>query len=109
MDQIDNPQGEAADSGRSARIAELMEHSISAARESYLTHREGKAVTEGFKDRAPVGAPVPLAHALLQPGDTESLVLAGQIIEELLDSQERNPRHPHRGNWPRWVGDSGDR
>ena len=47
-----------------------------------------------------------LAHALLRQGDANSAQQAFAIVESVLEMQERHPWNPHRGNWPRWVGDT---
>jgi hypothetical protein len=93
------------DSERSARITGMLARGTEAARRTYATYRQGVTCHGDTRDRALVGGPLLLAHALLRQGDEDSLELAAAIVEELVEMQERHPRHPHRGNWPRWVGD----
>ena len=47
---------------------------------------------------------LPLAHALLNTGEQESISEASGIVAAVLESQETSPQHPHRGNW-RWLAD----
>ncbi len=53
-------------------------------------------------------ASLPLALALLQQGaeqnDQTAIARATAIVSAVLESQERSPRHPHRGNWL-WLAD----
>lgn len=44
---------------------------------------------------------LPYAHVMFAKGETEK---AEGIIAAMLDSQETNPEHPHRGNW-KWLVD----
>ena len=47
---------------------------------------------------------LPLALALLEIGDHASVARAAAIVAAVLESQERSPKHPHRGNWL-WLAD----
>src|SRR5438094_2834973 len=44
------------------------------------------------------------AHALLREGGDENGRTAAAVIGAALDSQERDPEHPHRGNF-HWLAD----
>jgi len=100
-DLLDRP----ADAERASRITGVFARGIEAARKTYKTYRQGVTYYGDAQDRALVGGPLLLAHALLRQGDDDSK-LAAEIVHDLVEMQERHPRHPHRGNWPRWVGDN---
>jgi hypothetical protein len=88
---------------RASRIGQLFTRGLEAARQAYQAGQYVQEHGHDRQDRVIVGTPLPLAHALLRQGDEEALAAA--VVEELLAAQERHPRHPHRGNWPRFVGD----
>lgn len=90
---------------RSARTAQLLTRGIEIARAAYDAGQYLEDYGHSVMDRVVVGSPLALAHGLLRQGDADSVKYAAAIIESVLDTQERHPRHPHRGNWPRWVGD----
>jgi hypothetical protein len=94
-----------ADVERAARINQLFTRGIEAAREAHDAGRYLEDYGGIVMDRVVLGSPLSLAHALLRQGDTSSAQDAAAIIDTVLAAQERHPRHPHRGNWPRWVGD----
>jgi hypothetical protein len=75
------------------RVADLFRRGLAA----QSTGVSGRAVV--------VGSPLVVAHALLRQGGPEGARRAGELIENLLAIQERDPAHPHRGNWPRFEGD----
>ena len=93
------------DAERSARIKGIFSRGMQLARQAY----ESKSSLEDFggkmMDRSLVGTHLNFAHGLLKLGDVDSVQKACHIISEILDMQETHPLHPHRGNWPRWVGD----
>jgi hypothetical protein len=93
--------------GRSARIAQLLTRGIKVTREAYDAGKYLEDYGYEVMDRIVVGTPLTLAHALLRQEDTDSVdnEYAAAIIESVVEAQERHPGHPHRGNWPRWVGD----
>lgn len=99
------PPIQLVDPERSARINQLLDRGIKVAREAYDAGQYLEDYGRKAMDQVIVGSPLALAQALLHQGDTESIEYAAAIIEPVLDMQETHPRHPHRGNWPRWVGD----
>ena len=94
-----------SDTERSARIDDILIRGIEITWQAYRSGQYLEDFSRKVMDRVIVGSPLPLAHALLRQGDTASVKNAAAIIEEILDMQEVHPRHPRRGNWPRWVGD----
>lgn len=92
------------DAERSARIDQLFMRGIKVTREAYDAGKYLEDYGCAVMDRVVVGTPLTLAHALLRQRDNGSVEYAATIIESVLEAQERHPRHPHRGNWPRWVG-----
>jgi len=99
------PPMQSADPERSARISQLLAHGIEAAQGVYDAGQYLEDYGSEKMDQVIVGSPLALAHAVLCQGDDDSVEYAAAIIESVLDMQETHPRHPHRGNWPRWVGD----
>lgn len=78
---------------------------IEKARQLYADGRYGLDSEQARANREVVGSALPFAHALLHRGDAESVQQAAAIVRSVLEMQERHPRHAHRGNWPRFVGD----
>ncbi len=99
------PPIRSADPERSARINQLLDRGIEVAREAYDAGQYLEDFGRKTMDQVIVGSPLALAQALLRQGDPESIEYAAAIIESVLDMQETHPGHPHRGNWPRWVGE----
>lgn len=99
------PPSQATDAERSARISQLLDRGITATREAYDAGQYIEDYGGERMDQVVVGSPLALAHAVLCRGDADSIEYAASIVDSVLDMQETHPRHPHRGNWPRWVGD----
>ena len=87
---------------RQARIEAMLERGIARARSS----RKKDPPAAANVDRTLVGLGLPLAHGLLRRGAGDDVIEAAGIVGEMLDMQEIHPAHPHRGNWPRFVGDT---
>ncbi|HLH73710.1 MAG TPA: hypothetical protein VKX96_10540, partial [Chloroflexota bacterium] len=90
-----------------ARLTKMYEQGLAAARRDYdpARHLIGHPVAPHHASRLyrPPQS-LPYAQALLRQGDPESVQEAALIIGAVLDSQETNPRHPHRGNFL-WLAD----
>jgi hypothetical protein len=63
------------------------------------------AARTGEPDERVIGSDLASAEALLRRGDPASVGRAAANVEAVLRVQERDPAHPHRGNWPRFVGE----
>jgi hypothetical protein len=105
LDTTTSPQSQSDSVDRSARINQLFARGLEATRRAYKAGECLEDYSHKVMDFGIIGASLPLAHALLRQGDRASLKNACTIIEEVISTQERHPLHPHRGNWPRYVGD----
>lgn len=90
---------------RDARIARILSEGIERSEKAYAQGQYPEDYGYIIMDRMIIGQPLTLAHALLRRGDADSVSRAAEIITSILDLQETHPRHPHRGNWPRFVGE----
>jgi hypothetical protein len=98
-------QSQTDHSERSDRINKLFSRSLEATLHAYEVGKFLEDYDNIEIDRIIVGSPLTLAHALLHQGDSISIKNAEGIIKEVLNMQEHHLQHPHRGNWPRFVGD----
>jgi hypothetical protein len=97
-----------ADPGRPARIAEIYRRGLEAMRRSYdpVRHLVSQGpVRQGGEPTFRPPQSLWLAQALLREGDPPQVQEAAGIVSAVLDTQERSPNHPHRGNFLWLAGD----
>jgi hypothetical protein len=92
---------------RRARIALVYQRGLAADRRAYdpARHLIGHLALQDPAVRVYRAAQsLPFAHALLREGDAGSIRQAAATVAAVLDTQERSPYHPHRGNFL-WLAD----
>ena len=90
---------------RSSRIDGIFKRGMHLAQQAYTSKSSLEDYGGKMMDRSLVGTHINYAHGLLKLGDADSTQIACAIVSDIIDMQETHQQHPHRGNWPRWVGD----